>query len=535
MTEQPLDLRLSLQELRRRRRLIIVVAAICGIVGIAYGLVAPSKESAVALVLLPSATGANSGNSGNTGASTSAGNSINTSAVIAKSTPVLAAAGAKVSPPLGAQGVKKLVTVTPLSGQILQIQAQDQKSTYAVQLANAVAASYVAYLGQLEGSSAQAAIAALKHESSLLNKQINDLQSQIDTVTSRVASEGAGSSAGQQDTDLLGSLRSEQNQVSLQLNLVTGQITNAQLQNGSAVNTTRILQKATTQPVAKQIPIESAFIGVVIGVLGSTAFVLMRLQNRRRLRLRDEIARVAGAPVIGSLESPRCVTPSEWRQLLEGQPRATDEWALRHILRSIPTGGGRPHAVRVISFAEDSSAVTTGPRLALNAAGSGTPTALLAEDPLDSDRTSLAPLRAAFTGADPVGRGLPITMGLGDADEAPSTLHVTVVAFDGTSASLTSSDALTLLSISPDFVTPDELAQLALTVADNGLVLDGVVVVNPDPTDHTTGSIRDDTVRLLRSPARAEAGGDDEVYFGTRTSQAGSSPRRLTRQQHSWT
>jgi hypothetical protein len=189
----------------------------------------------------------------------------------------------------------------------------------------------------------------------------------------------------------------------------------------------------------------------------------------------------------------------------------------------------------VISFADDSSAVTTGPRLALNAAGSGTPTALLAEDAHGPGGDSLSPLRAAFTGAEPVGQGLPITMGLGDADEAQSTLYVTVVAIDGTSASLTSSDALNLLSISPDFVTADELAQLVLTVADSGIVLDGVIVVNPDPTDNTTGSVRADTVRLLPSPARSEAGSDDGVHFGARTSQVGSSPGRLTRQERSWT
>jgi capsular polysaccharide biosynthesis protein len=518
VTEQPLNLRASLQEMRRRRLLIIVVAAVCGIAGLAYGLFTPAKETAVALVLLPPPTAPTAGNSGNTGNTGATGNSINTNALIAKSTPVLAAAGAKVSPPLGASGVKKLVTVTPLSGQILQIQAQDRASTYAVQLANAVAASYVTYIGNLQGSTEQAAVTALQHESDLLTEQINDLQSQIDTVTSRVASEGAGSSAGQQDTDLLGSLRSEQNQVSLELNRVTGQITNAQLETGSTVNTTRILQRATTQPASKDgLAIELAIVGILIGLLGGTAFVLIRLQRGRRLRLRDEIARVAGAPVIASLEAPRCITLFDWRTLLEERPRAIDEWALRHLLRTIPTGVGRPQAVRVLSFADDSPAMTTGPRFALQAAGSGTPTALLPEDPVGPSRTSLAPLRAAFTGVQPVGRGLPITVGLGDTDEAPYTLIVTVAIFDGTSANLTSTDAINLLSISPNFVTADELAQLALTVADSGFVLDGVVVVNPEPTDNTTGSMRDDTLRLLPSPARTDAG---------------SSPERLTRQQH---
>lgn len=533
MNEQPLNLRSSLQEIRRRRVLIIVVAALCGIAGLAYGLFGPSNETAVALVLLPPTTGTNSaGNSGNTGNSGAAGNGIDTNAVIARSTPVLAAAGAKVSPPLGPLGVKKLVTVTPLSAQILQIQAQDRTSKYAVQLANAVAASYVAYIGQLEGSSAQAAVTALQHESSLLTKQVNDLQTQIDTVTSRIATEGAGSSAGQQDTDLLGSLKSEQNQVSLELNRVTGQITNEQIENGATANTTRILQKATTQPVSKYgFPIEAAIIGFLIGALGSTAFVLVRLQNGRRLRLRDEFARIAGAPVIGSLESPRCTSPSDWRDLLEAPARATDEWALRHILHTVPAGRNRAPAVRVISFADDSPALTTGPRLALHAAGSGIPTALVPEDPVVPGGSSLAPMRAAFTGAQPVGRGLPLTIGLGDTDEAQSYLIVSVVVFDGPSAKLTASDAMNLLAISPNFVTAEELAQLALTAANSGFVLDGVVVVNPDPTDNTTGSMRGDSVRMLPSPARVDPRDDEAVSFGARGSYASGSSGRLTRQQ----
>ncbi len=374
-------------------------------------------------------------------------------------------------------------------------------SAYAVKLANAVAASYVTYIGHLEGSTEQAAVTALQHESNLLTEQINDLQSQIDTVTSRLASEGSGSRPANKTPTFWARFESEQNQVSLQLNRVTGQITNTQLETGSTVNTTRILQKATTQPASKvTFPIEAGIIGILIGLLGSTAFVLMRLQSGHKLRLRDEIARVAGAPVIASLESARCITLFDWRALLEERPRATDEWALRHLLRTIPTGGGRPQAIRVISFADDSPAMTTGPRLALQAAGSGTPTALFLEDPIVPGGTSLAPLRAAFTGAQPVGRDLPITLGLGDTDEAPFTLIVTVAIFDGNSANLTSSDAINLLSISPNFVTADELARLALAAADSGFVLDGVVVVNPDPTDNTTGSMRDDTLRLLPSP-----------------------------------
>ncbi|MGO9857371.1 MAG: hypothetical protein ACLPYY_20310 [Acidimicrobiales bacterium] len=529
MNEQPLNLRASLQEIWRRRLLVIVVAALCGLGGLVYGLLRPANETAVALVLLPSSTASGSGNSGNSGNSGMAGNGIDTEALIARSTPVLAAAGAKVSPPLGALGVEKLVTVTPLSGQILQIQAQARASRYAVELANAVAASYVDYIGQLEAGSAGAAVAALQHESTLLTQQIKDLQSQIDTVTARIASEGAGSSDGQQDTNLLGSLRTEQNQVSLQLNSVTNQITNAQLESGSTASTTRILQKATSQPASRyEFPIEAGIIAFALGLLGSAAFVLVRLQRGHRLRFRDEIARTAGAPVIASLDAPSCTTASAWRDLLGGRPRATTEWALRHVLHSLPNGSRPRPAVRVISFAGDSPALTTGPRLALHAATSGIPTVLVPEASPESEDRSLTPLRAAFTGAETVNRGLPITLEPNDAGQDPSPFLVSLVVFDGDSTVLTPSDAVSLLSISANFVTDDELAELALKAGDSGSVLEAVVVVNPDPSDNTTGSVKNDTVRLLPSPAGPQASDRELVQLGVRTID-GSSPGRIRR------
>ncbi len=423
--------------------------------------------------------------------------------------------------------MKKLVTVTPLSGQVLQIQAEAPASRYAAQLANAVAASYVDYTAQLEASSAGAAVTALQHESDLLTRQIEDLQGQIDTVTARIGSEGAGSPNGQQDTDLLGSLRSEQNQVSLQLNSVTNQITNAQLEGSATDSATRILQKATTQSASRYAyPLEAGVVAFAIGLLGGAVFVLVRLQHSRRLRLRDEIARTAGAAVVASLDAPRCNSPSAWRELLETRPRATTEWALRHVLASLSNGSRARPAVRVISFAGDSAALTTGPRLALHAATSGTPTVLAPEAAPESEDRSLTPLRAAFTGAEPVNRGLPLTLGSNDAGADPSELLVSLVVFDGSSTALAPFDGVNLLSISPNVATNDELAQLVLHAADSGSVLDGVVVVNPDPSDNTTGSVKNDTVRLLPSPTGADAV-DDALRLGARTSKASTSSGRL--------
>jgi hypothetical protein len=78
-----------------------------------------------------------------------------------------------------------------------------------------------------------------------------------------------------------------------------------------------------------------------------------------------------------------------------------------------------------------------------------------------------------------------------------------------------------LLSISANVVTDEELAHLALQATDSGLVLDGVVVVNPDPTDNTTGFIKNDTVRLLPSRAGADGSDPELVQLGRVPHEAG--------------
>jgi capsular polysaccharide biosynthesis protein len=530
MNEQPLNLRASLQEIWRRRLLVIVVAALCGLAGFAYGLLRPVEQTSLALVLLPQSGASNSGNSGNTG---TVGNTIATEAVIARSASVLAAAGAKVSPPLGALAVKKLVTVTPLSGQILQFQAQGPTSRYAMQLANALATSYVDYVGQLQKDSAKAAVTALQQESSQLTQQIKDLQSEMSSVSARIALEGTGSSQGQQDTSQLSSLQSEQNQASLELSNVTNQITNANIENGSAVSTTRVLQTATVQPSSRyRFPIETSIIGFVLGGLCSAVIVLLRLQRGHRLRFRDEIARAAGAPVIASLDAPNCTTVSAWRDLLaEREPASADEWPLRHLLHSLLNSSNSRQAVRVISFAGDAPALATGPRLALHAAASGIQTALVSEDgPMSEDR-SLKHLRAAFTSSVPVDRGLPLTLGLNETIQDLPEMVVSLVVFHSNSTILTQSEAVNLLSISSKVVTDEEVAHFALQAGDSGLVLEGIVVVNPDPSDNATGFTRKDTVRLLPSHASADNDDPDLVHLARPTRETSGRQGRNFRQE----
>lgn len=507
MNEQPLHLRASLQEIWRRRLLIVIVALLCGLGGVLYGFLRPPDDTAAALVLLPASTASGSAASGNSGNSGTAGSGISTEAVIAKSTPVLAAAGAELSPPLRAAGVKKFVTVTPLSGQILQIEAEATTTERAVQLANAVATSFANYVGQLNSNAAGVGVPGLQKEAALLTTQVKDLQAQINTVSARITSEGASSSAGELDVALLGSLQSEQNQASLQLNSVTSQIATAKLADGSTETTPRMFQSATAQPHSSYaLPLEAGIIGLLIGLLGSTIFVLIRLASMHRLRSRDETARAAGAPVIGSLDAPTCASPSAWREFLEAPPRATNEWALRHLLHDLRQGGDQDAVLRlrVISFAGDSPALSTGPRLALYAAGSGISTALVSEGAPASKNRSLVSLWAAFTGANPLGDGLPFVLGMKDLGTDSLQLLVSILVFDGKSELFSPPGTVNLLSLSSNVVTADQVAHLALQAVDGGSALKGVALVNADPTDHSSGMVEDDSLRPL--PSRTDDG-----------------------------
>jgi hypothetical protein len=273
-----------------------------------------------------------------------------------------------------------------------------------------------------------------------------------------------------------------------------------------------VLQKATVQPVSRYgLPIEAGILGLLIGSIGGAISVLIGAQRGTRLRFRDEIARVAGAPVLASLEAPGCTTASAWRALLQGAPRASDEWALRHLRYAVQNGAGPRSAVRVISFAGDSPALTTGPRLAMQAAANGIRTCLAPDDLPELDHASLAPLRAAFAGGEAVGHGLPITVGASGEGDAPTQLLVSVVVLDRTPSSLAPSDAVNVISVSPNFLTADELAQLALAATNHGSTLKGVVVVNPDPADTTSGRWNDEVVRPFSPGSLGGAVAEDPV------------------------
>jgi len=479
LSEQPLDLKASVAVIWRRRRVVGAVAAIGLLGGLAYGVIQPAMPSAVALVLLPP--------SGLTTAGTAA-RDVNTEIAIAESVPVLSAAGKSLSPAIQPAKLKGQVAVTALTQDILQVEVRASRAVDAERLANAVANDYIQYVATSGATSTGNALAGLRAESAQLTQQIQNLQSQINTVSARVTAEGASSPSGQQDSSLLGSLSNAQREASLNLVNVNNQVVTTQLSGAAAAQGTRILQRATSVVASSNLSVfTTGGIGLALGLFGGIPIALWRSRRDRRLRLRDEIAGAIAVPVFGSIEAQRHKTAADWTTLLEEyRPSPVDEWNLHQVLVRLASEHVEEGSeIRVLSFAGDSAALAAGPQLAMFAEELGVPTNLVC-----GAHEAFAPLRAACAARPtPAPARDPVTSrAQGYGFDRFGGLTVSTVAVDAMRPELDPAPGVMLLAVSAGFATADFLARLALAALDTGHPIDGVLVVNADASDDTTGS-----------------------------------------------
>ncbi|HEX9517995.1 MAG TPA: hypothetical protein VF940_17670 [Streptosporangiaceae bacterium] len=133
MSEQVLDLRRFLQ-IARRHKAVVVAATVLGLLaGLGFTLLNPPLPTSNALVLLaPSVTRSY----------------IGTQVVIAASDPVLEGAVRLVTPPVSLQTLQNDVKATSLTSNIVSITARGKTAAQSESIANAVAESYIDYVGR---------------------------------------------------------------------------------------------------------------------------------------------------------------------------------------------------------------------------------------------------------------------------------------------------------------------------------------------------------------------------------------------------
>jgi capsular polysaccharide biosynthesis protein len=269
------------------------------------------------------------------------------------------------------------------------------------------------------------------------------------------------------------------------------------LSGGSLPAPPRVIQTGEAAPVSKNGEVvRTAVIGLVAGLLLGGVIVLARTRRDPRLRLRDEISRALGLPVLGSVSAAERKSVVSWSKLLERyQPSSVDAWNLRRVIfRLLPEEGPGLTKVCVVAMSHDLAALSAGVQTYAFAKRLGIPATLELRD-----NEALTALRAAATRVleeQATGRssGSPATARTTQEVVRPEILPhpklaVSLVAIDEQHPEIEPFDGVCVLAVSSGFASAEGLARTALAITDAAGAIEGILVVNPEPTDKTTGSL----------------------------------------------
>ena len=142
MSQQELGLRRSTQILRRHKKIFGAITLLGLLIGVAYALITPLMISSSALVVVPE-TPAQEAQAGASGSDVVVG----PEEVVATSTAVLQGALPNISPALSLTTLKGRISVSSPAVSILSFNGKGTTAAQAESIANAVANSYVAYVG----------------------------------------------------------------------------------------------------------------------------------------------------------------------------------------------------------------------------------------------------------------------------------------------------------------------------------------------------------------------------------------------------
>jgi capsular polysaccharide biosynthesis protein len=456
----------------------------------------PPVYKATALVLLPGAAAATA-----TGAAAGpTGNDVATDAEIATSADVLAPAGHEVDPSLSLTTLDQRVTTTSNTSGVLGITAAGTNAKQDDALANAVARQLVLFVTTNGSTAGSTALSDLQAESNQINRQVNDVQHEINVTDQRELSDGLNTTTGKADANLVAQLTTEQSNLALELDSIKSQITQTELGGVSANQGTQVIQQATASGSLTSTLVLDGVVGLLGGTLVGSLVVLGRQRRDRRLWTRDGLAMALGSPVILSLNTLRKRTTTEWVEVLEWyQPTAAEQWSVRKALQELGTSERAASQVVMLAFADDLPAMALAVQVAVASAASGLDTlfALVAEE------GSVEGLQAAcgrFSTQGWVPRpGLQVATGAVPEPEMTPDLKVIAVVLDRNHPTLTESPrpagATSILVVSAGVVTGEQMAAVAIAAAESGQPLKGIFVANPGSEDQTTGRFPDDTAR----------------------------------------
>jgi Chain length determinant protein len=503
MPEQRYDIRRVLWHLRRQRVLVAVCVLVGALIPAVLMFARPASYSATSLVIVPNSLG-NASNGSNGAPSV---NSNVTDSQIAVSSAVLGPAGARVSPHLSFQAVAKQVNATALASNLLQIKAAGPSPREAEALANAVANRLVAFLTSSEVSNGSSGLAGLQSQASELTKQVNQYDHEIQLLQAAIAGNGISAATAQQDTQLLGSLTTARATTSLQLESVNSQIADTKLNLAATNGGTQVIESATVATQSslfvRLLPI---LIGAAIGLLVGGIVAMIR-QRGSNLATRDEIAHVAGVPVVLSLAVREPKRSSKWQTLLrEYEPTATEVWSVQKVLGQLDSSQRGRQVLTVITLANDSASVAAVAHVAVASATLGRPTSLVltSDDPGSRGLSEACDLLTARH--ETARQNLRIFKGSLPVDENEGELTMISIVLNPEQPKLPAFVArgMVVVAVSAGCVSQEQLVRVLIAVGHEGLAVEGVFVVNPANSDETLGMLPrtgEQVTRLLQQRA----------------------------------
>lgn len=420
MSQQALDLRKSILIIRRLKVLVGIVAALGLLAGAAYAALKPPALTSTAEVLFPSSV-----------------QSTQTQELIAESYPVLSAAAAKISPPMTVDKLRSEVQAKSLTPYLILITATGKNASDAEAIANAVANSYIAYVGTKNGPVGHVVAKMLQSATTATGPSL------IKTI---LVNGLVGALVGA----LIGAV----------LSLAIGRKDRRLRERDDIANSIGI-------PVLASVP---------VGHPSDPAGWTKLLENY----------------------SPPAVYAWQLRTVLRylGVIDQTFDNRADDGSGRAGSGNGRGVSLGVVSLSSDRGALALGPQLAVFAASQGIPTALVIGPQQDANATAaLRTACAAHVSAS--SSKLPSMLRFivsGDQfveQQQGAALIVVVTVVDSRAPKMpaTIRTAATVIGVSSGRANAEQLARAAVAVAADSREVTGILVADPDSTDQTSGRV----------------------------------------------
>ena len=432
MSQRPLDLRKSISIIRRFKAVVGIVSAVGLLAGVGYAAFNPPEPSSTAVVSFPASV-----------------QSTATEVVIADSYPVLSAAAAKVSPPVSVGQLESDVQTKSLTTYLISITATSVSADGAEEIANAVAESYIAYVGD-KTTPVQHLVAELFQPATTA-----DAPSWLESM---LIAGLVGALAGA----LVGSVAS----------LAIGR-------NDRRLRDRDQIANAIGVPVAASVP---------VGHPSDPAGWAKLLESYQPAAVHAWQLRTA-LRYVGIIDPKSARRPDD-----ETDGTAPD---------GDGDGDGDGVSLGVLSLSSDPGALGLGPQLAVFAASQGIPTALVIGPQQDEGPTAALRTACAASLSSPELPG-PLQLIVSDDEfvdrKERAGLTVVVIVVDSRAPKIpaTVRAAATVIGVSAGRVTAEQLARAAVAAAADGREVTGILVADPEQSDKTTGRVP----QLMRPPRR---------------------------------